>query len=174
MNEKERLDALEVALNNEMKEREFYLKNAERTKNPLGKAMFQQIGDEELEHYERLKQLHVEWKKMGIWPETVPLKVKETTIKDTLNKFVQKIDEKARGDADDLEAVRTAIDFEAKGVQFYEELRDAVSNPKEREFFDLLAKIEREHYLSLKNVEEYFVDPASWYLTQEHHTFDGA
>ena len=38
MNEKERLNALEVALNNEMKEREFYLKNAERTKNPCRKG----------------------------------------------------------------------------------------------------------------------------------------
>jgi rubrerythrin len=34
MKEKENLNALEVALNNEMTEREFYLKNAERTKNP--------------------------------------------------------------------------------------------------------------------------------------------
>ncbi|MBW1710582.1 MAG: hypothetical protein JRJ73_11965 [Deltaproteobacteria bacterium] len=33
MNEKERLNALEVALNNETREREFYLKNAERMKN---------------------------------------------------------------------------------------------------------------------------------------------
>jgi hypothetical protein len=32
MDEKERLNALEVALNNEMREREFYLNNAKRTK----------------------------------------------------------------------------------------------------------------------------------------------
>jgi len=37
MNEKDRLNALEVALNNEAREREFYLKNAKRTKNALGK-----------------------------------------------------------------------------------------------------------------------------------------
>jgi hypothetical protein len=35
MNEKDRSNALEVALNNEMREREFYLKNANWTKNPL-------------------------------------------------------------------------------------------------------------------------------------------
>ena len=38
---KERLNALQVALNNEMKEHAFYLKNAQRTKNPVGKAMFE-------------------------------------------------------------------------------------------------------------------------------------
>jgi rubrerythrin len=174
MNEKERLNALEVALNNEMREREFYLKNAKRTKNPLGKKMFQQIGDDELEHYERLKQLHQKWAKQEQWPETVPLKVKDTIVKDILLKFVKKVDETAKGTSDDLEAVRTALDFEAKGAKFYAELRDSVSDSKEKKFFDLLARMENEHYLSLKETEEYFIDPASWYQKVEHHTLDGA
>jgi len=174
MKEKDRLNALEVALNNEMRERTFYLKNAKRTKNSLGKSMFQQIGDEELEHYERLKQLQQNWSKQEKWPETVPLKVKDTIVKDILLNFIKKVDESGKGDSDDLEAVRTALDFEAKGAKYYAELRDSVSNPKEKEFFDLLAKIENEHYLSLKNTEEYFTDPTSWYRKMEHHTFDGA
>jgi rubrerythrin len=172
MNEKDRLNALEVALNNETREREFYLKNAKRTKNPLGKKMFQQIGDDELEHYERLKQLHQKWAKQEKWPETVPLKVKDTVVKDILLDFVKKVDVTAKGDSDDLEAVRAAIDFEAKGAKFYAELRDSVTNPKERQFFDLLSKMENEHYLS--DTEEYFIDPASWYRKAEHHTLDGA
>jgi rubrerythrin len=174
INEKERLNALEVALNNELREREFYLKHAKRTKNPLGKKMFQQIGDDELEHYERLKQLHQKWAKQEKWPETVPLKVKDTIVKDILLEFVKKVDETAKGDSDDLEAIRTALDFEAKGAKYYTELRDSVSNPKEKEFFDLLSKMENEHYLSLKDTEEYFIDPASWYRKMEHHTLDGA
>jgi len=173
MNERDRLNALEVALNNETREREFYLKNAKRTKNPLGKKMFQQIGDDELEHYERLKQLHQKWTKQEKWPETVPLKVKDTIVKDILLEFVKKVDKTAKGDSNDLEAVRTAIDFEAKGAKFYAELRDSVTNPTEKQFFDLLSKMENEHYLSLKDTEEYFVDPASWYRTKEHHTLDG-
>jgi rubrerythrin len=174
INEKERLNALEVALNNEMREREFYLKNAKRTKNSLGIKMFQQIGDDELEHYERLKQLHQKWAKQEKWPETVPLKVKDTIVKDILLEFVKKVDETAQGDSDDLEAVRTALEFEAKGAKFYAEIRDSVTNPKEKEFFDLLSKMENEHYLSLKDTEEYFIDPVSWYRKAEHHTLDGA
>ena len=173
MNEKERLNALEVALNNEMREREFYLKNAERTKNPLGKAMFKQIGDDELEHYERLKQLQEKWKKQEKWPETVPLKVKDTIVKDILSGFIKKVDKTSIGDANDLEAVRTALDFEAEGAKYYANLRDTVSDPKEKQFFDLLSKIENEHYLSLKDTEEYFTDPESWYQKMEHHSLDG-
>ena len=174
MNEKERLNALEVALNNEMREREFYLKNAKRTKDPLGRKMFQQIADDELEHYQRLKDLHEKWNTQQKWPETVPLKVKNTVVKDILVDFIKKVDEKANGgDTDDLSAVRTAIDFEAKGSKFYAELRDSVPNPKEKEFFGLLSKIENEHYLSLKDTEEYLTDPVGWYRAKEHHTFDG-
>jgi rubrerythrin len=173
MNEKERLNALEVALNNEMREREFYLKNAERTKNPLGKKMFQQIGEDELEHYERLKELHQKWTKQQKWPETVPLQVSNTVVKDILLQFVKKVDEKAESDDDDLKAVQTAVDFEARGAKFYGDLRDSVTNPREKQFFDLLAKIEQEHYLSLKDTEEYLTDPVSWYRKMEHHSLDG-
>jgi len=173
MNEKERISALELALNNELNEREFYLKNARRTTNPLGKTMFQQIGDEEMEHYQRLKELHEKWEKQERWPGTVPLRVKNTIVKDILTDFIKKAEEGNEGDSDDLLAVRTALDFESKGAKFYTELRNAVSDPKEKEFFDLLAKIENEHYLSLKDTEEYFVDPQSWHRKAEHHTLDG-
>lgn len=173
MDETERLDALRIALNNELKERTFYLKHAQRTKNPLGKKMFQQIGDEELEHYERLKELNQRWEKQEKWPATIPLKVKDTEVRGVFHDLLKKVDTLPEGDGDDLDAVKTAIAFEAKGMKHYETLRDMVSNPQEKAFFDLLAGIEREHYLSLKNTEEYFTDPASWYRREEHHMFDG-
>lgn len=173
MSEKDRLNALEVALNNEMREREFYYKNADRTKNAVGKAMFRQLGDEEMEHYDRLKELHEKWVKEDRWPETVPLKVENTIVKDVLADAVQKVDEMPEADADDLEAVRTAIDFEAKGAKYYAQLRDMVSDPKEKALFALLSQIENEHYLSLKDTEEYFTDPADWYRRAEHHSIDG-
>ncbi|TSA47377.1 MAG: hypothetical protein D4R56_02225, partial [Deltaproteobacteria bacterium] len=77
----ERLDALEIALKNEMNEHHFYLKNAGRTANLVGKAMFAQIAAEELEHHERLKQLAESWKKDKKWPETLPLKVNDTAVR---------------------------------------------------------------------------------------------
>ena len=95
--------------------------------------------------------------------------MKDTVVKDILLDFVKKVNTTAKGDADDLEAVRTALDFEAKGAKFYAELRDSVSDSKEKQFFDLLSRMENEHYLSLKDTEEYFIDPASWYRKVEHH-----
>jgi rubrerythrin len=169
----ERLNALEVALKNEMNEHNFYLKNAERTANPVGKTMFAQIASEELEHYERLKQLAENWKKDQKWPETVPLKVKDTAVRSVLGEAVKGAG-KTAGDADDMAAVRKAIEFEAKGAQFYAELRDKSTDPKEKAFFGLLAGIEQEHFASLKDTEEYFVNPGAWYQKHESTGLDGA
>jgi len=105
MKEQENLNALEVALANEMGEREFYLTNAERTKNPVGKAMFNQIADEELEHYERLKEVHERWEMNEKWPETFTLKVKDTIVKDIPRKdSVKNLDKTPERDDDDLKA----------------------------------------------------------------------
>jgi rubrerythrin len=169
----ERLNALDIALKNEMIEHHFYLKNAERTANPLGRAMFAQIAAEELEHHERLQQLADHWKKDRKWPETLPLKVNDTAVRSVLGKAAKGAGETA-GDADDLAAVRKAIEFEAKGAQFYAGLRDKSADPKEKAFFGLLADIEHEHFVSLKDTEEYFVDPAAWYQKHESTGLDGA
>jgi len=173
MDEKERLNALEVALNNETRERDFYLKNAERTTNQVGRTMFRHIADEELEHYERLVQLHQRWEKSEKWPETVPLQVRDTIVKDVLKDAVTQVEGEPEKNDDDLKAIRTAIDFEEKGSRRYAALRDEVTDSKEKEFFDLLAKIEHEHFLSLKETEEFLVNPASWYTKTEHHILDG-
>lgn len=155
---KAHIDSLQLALKNEMKKREFYLKNAERTKNHVGKAMFLQIAEEEFEHYERLKQLCESWEKQSKWPETVPLTVKDTVIKNVLLEAAKQAPSKIVGDADDLKAIQVAIEFEAKGAEFYARLRDLVSELKEKAFFNLLANIEHEHYVSLKDTDEYLKD----------------
>lgn len=174
MDENQRLNALEVALNNEMREREFYLKNAERTSNPVGKAMFKEIADDELEHYQRLKDLHEKWEKAEKWPESLSLSVKQTNIKNILKNTLKKMEEMPEADDDDMKAINIAVEFEAKGAQFYKELGDACIDKREKAFFSLLAGIEREHYLSLKDTQEYLEDPESWFTKAEHHGLDGA
>ncbi|MBN1828635.1 MAG: ferritin family protein [Deltaproteobacteria bacterium] len=173
MSMRTRLSALETALENEKREREFYLAHAKRTRNSLGKAMFRQIADDELEHYERLKELYRVWESKGSWPGTVPLKVENTVVKDILKNMIDKAKSEPTGDIDDLAALKEAIDFEAAGASFYARLRDEVNDPKEKAFFNLLADIEHEHYVSLKDTEELLTDPASWFRVNERLTLDG-
>ncbi len=168
MERNDRLNALETALENEMNERNFYLAQAERTENALGKAMFLEIADDELEHYERLKKLHETWKAGKTWPETVPLTVKKTNVRKVLSSMPASAVDMPRGNDDDLAALKKATDFEAKGAAFYRRLSDMVSEPLEKKFFNLIASMEEEHFRSLKETEEYLLDPAAWFRTKEH------
>ncbi len=170
----DRIKALEVALNNESREKDFYLKHAERTKNNFGKLMFQTIAADEDDHYNRILKLHEKLKQEGKWPETLPLKIKETEVGNILKNMVDKVDTSQTSDDDDMEAVKTAIEFETKGEAFYAGLRDSVNNPTEKEFFSMLADMEREHRVSLEETMEYFKDPEGWFQRMEGHSLDGA
>jgi rubrerythrin len=169
-----RMNALKFALENEEKEREFYLVNARKTKNLAGKNMFKQIASEEKEHYEVLKKLHDKWEKQKKWPVTVPLKVKKSLAGSILKSMAGKKSARIKGNENDLKAVRTAIDFEARGVDLYTKLEKASTDPREKVFFNLIAGIERTHFLSLRDTEEFLTDPVSWYQNTEKTTLDGA
>ncbi|MBN2123892.1 MAG: ferritin family protein [Deltaproteobacteria bacterium] len=171
---KDRLDALDIALTNELREYEFYKMNAERTDNPLGKAMFEAIAKDELEHYEKLKEIYKVWEKNNTWPETIPLKVNKTNVQNVLKDVLQKVAEAPHVDMDDLDAVRTAIAFECDGVMYYELLKESSTEPNEKAFFNLMASIEHEHFVSLKDTEELMVDPAAWFRMRERGGLDGA
>ncbi len=169
-----RIAALEIALTNEKREGEFYRKHAQRTKDPLGKKMFDTLADDENEHYNRILELHKKLSNEGKWPETVPLKVKDTEVKDVLKAVVEGVDTSVEADTDDLEAVRIAIEFETKGEKFYKNLRESVEDPQEQTFYGLLESIEREHRLSLQDTYDYFKDPEGWFERMEKPHLDGA
>jgi rubrerythrin len=168
-----RLNALKFALENEQKERDFYLANARRTKNLAGKNMFKQIADEEKEHYEVLKKLHDQWEMKKKWPATVPLEVRKSLAGSILKSLSDKKAARLKGNEDDLKAIRTAIDFEARGMALYTKLEKESADPKEEKFFNLIASIEREHFLSLCETELFLTDPATWYQNMEKPILDG-
>jgi rubrerythrin len=170
----ERIKALEIALNNESRERDFYLNHSKRTKNDMGKKMFASIAGDEEEHYQRILGLHKKLKEEGKWPETVPIQVKGTEVKAVIQKVVEAAAASSAADKDDMEAVKTAIDFETKGEAFYGKLAKEVENPMEKKFYELLASMEREHRISLQDTLDYFKDPAGWYRIKERHHIDGA
>jgi len=168
-----RLKALEVALENERREREFYLKNSKRTSHPLGSKMFAEIADDELEHFQRIQELYRRLKEKGKWPETIPFKVKNTEVRELFKETVQTLEKSAKADVDDLDAVKIAIEFEAKGEKFYEDLAGMTEDIQEKSFYQLLSSIEREHLQSLKDTYEFFRDPEGWYRIKERLNVDG-
>ena len=169
----ERIKALEMAIRNEAKEREFYLKHSQRTNHPLGKKMFITLADDEREHMERIQVLQSRLKEQGRWPEDLPLNVKGTQINEILDDVVASVEKVSEADRDDLEAVRIAIDFETKGEAFYAGLAEKTDNPVEKEFYLFLSSMEHDHLMSLKDTMEYFQNPEGWFTAKERHSMDG-
>jgi len=170
---KEKLEALKLALTNEEKERDFYMEHAKRTKDVLGRQMFVSIAADEDEHYRKLRELHAKLEERGKWPDTFSIEM-YSTVTEALGRLSKEATTHPEGDDDDVEAVKVAIQFEAKGEEFYAKLAEKAESKAEKRFFTLLSSMEREHRLSLEDTLEYFTDPEEWLERKGGRHLDGA
>jgi len=169
----DRIKSIQIALENELQERDFYLQQSKRTKNPVGRRMFSRIAEDEAEHYNRLVELHAKFSQQGKWPETIMAVVKGTNVMKSLIEAARHADKTSSPDNDDRQALQIAIDFETKGYNFYSALSQNAATPSEKDFFTCLASIEREHLNSLKETLLFFEDPATWFAQHEKPGLDG-
>ena len=168
-----KIKAISVALANELRERDFYLAQSKKTDNPVGKAMFVQIAAEEDEHYRRLQSIYEELSRQGTWPDTVSCIVGASNILETFKKSAVLAEKTPAASRDDIEALNIAIQFETKGHGFYTELSNAAETGAEKEFFKLLASVEWEHLLSLKETLLFYENPADWLAKTEKPQLEG-
>jgi rubrerythrin len=168
-----KIKAITVALDNELQERNFYLTQSKKTTNPVGKTMFLKIAADEEEHYRRLQNIHRELSRQGKWPDTVSNSVGTSNVLDTLRQIVCLAGKTPEASRDDIEALNIAIQFEAKGHSFYTELGNTAETAAEKEFFKLLASVEWEHLLSLKDTMLFYESPADWLAKTEKPQLEG-
>jgi rubrerythrin len=173
MGNNDKLEALKLALTNEEKERDFYLAHANSTRDALGKQMFESIAADENEHYKRLVELHKKLSERNKWPDGFSIEI-PTSVTEALGRLVKEATDSPASDDDDVTAVKTAIEFERKGEDFYERLSSQARDKSEKRFFTLLASMEREHRLSLEDTLEYFTDPEEWLERKGGRHLDGA
>jgi rubrerythrin len=170
----DRISSIELAIQNETTEMAYYLNQANRSTNPMAKALFETLASEEKEHMTLIRRLHEKLVADGSWPEDVPIEVQGTNVKTVLDGFWRDSQAAADHDSDDLEALKKSIAFEEKGATFYAELAQTCQNPQEQKFFKFLAGIEREHMLSLQDSYYYLEDPEGWLESKGRAGLDGA
>ena len=168
-----KMKAIEIALENELKERDFYLAQSEKTKDPVGKKMFAAIAADEDEHYEKLKNIHKEMEAKGKWPTDVSVIIQDTDVRKVLQDLPKLANKTSDATSDDKAAIKIAIDFEKEAHKFYTELKNKATDSQEKSFFGHLAQIEWEHVQSLEDTLLYFEDPETWYEQQEKPLLDG-
>ena len=167
------IKAIDIALENELKERDFYLQNAQRTQSPVGKKMFETIAADEDEHYKRFKLLHENMGQGSTWPDKVSSIINDTNVMEVIKEIPNVKTETSQADADDIQAVKVAIEFESNGYSFYTDIANQCETEQERAFFSKLASVEKEHLDSLKDTLLFFEDPATWYEENEKGLLEG-
>lgn len=152
--------------------REFFLKAAEASKNPMAKEIFINLAAEELKHIKRIKDVFDALIKNGNFPAALPKSENlpwKNIFKDALNKFKDIVSPKML----ELDSIKLGLDFESKGYKMYDELAKNAANPLEKEFFETLRDEEEGHYLAIENLQKFIENPVDWYGELEHHIFEG-
>jgi rubrerythrin len=166
--------SIELAINNEKEEMAFYNGESERSKNPIAKALFKTLAQEEEEHMTRISALHKRLVGDGAWPEDVPIEVNGSNVKETLSNFRRELSSTLDHDDNDIAALKKGIDSEKGAAELYSRIAKASENPQEVTFFNFLSEIEREHMLSLQDSLTYLEDPESWLEADGRQGLDGA
>jgi len=154
MLEKEEMKrALEEAIRFEMDGQEFFLKSAQKVKSYFAKLIFETIAEEELGHIKRVKEIY---DRSGIPEKQIaPSQVlKEDPLENIFQQARKQVGEKIIADADELEAIRLAIQLEIKGHEFYKRLAEEAPSEFEKAFYQQLAQEESHHFSILHQVEE--------------------
>lgn len=145
--------ALEEAIRFETDGREFFLKAAEKAKSYFAKLIFETIAEEELGHIKRVKDIYDRSKASDTQISSSPVP-KKSHLENIFQKAKESIEPNLIANADELEAIRLAIQLEIKGHEFYKRLAEDASNEYEKVFYHQLAEEESNHFSILHQVEE--------------------
>ncbi|RMF93276.1 MAG: hypothetical protein D6734_10500 [Candidatus Schekmanbacteria bacterium] len=174
---KDKIEALKIAYQTELDGYDFYQKSAKKCKNRLGKVIFDSLAKEEHGHITMIKQIWDSLEKDEKWPE-LPKPEKDERVMpmefDSIFKEAEKeLDKNAAADADDIEAIKIAMDIESKGYDFYKKHEEEADNELEKEFYSRIAEQESNHYKILEETFEYLSNPSEWFSKKERPIFEG-
>ncbi len=144
---------LEEAIRFETDGREFFLKAAEKAKSYFAKLIFETIAEEELGHIKRVKDIYDQSPNSKIQTASLPIS-QISNLENVFQEAKKKIDLNRIADADELEAIRLAVQLEIKGHDFYKRLAEEALSEFEKAFYHQLAQEESHHFSILHQVEE--------------------
>lgn len=164
-------DATSFAIKQENEGIKFFIEAAEKTTNPLGKAMFKSFIEDEKEHIRRIKMMTTGM----IEPEESIGELNPDNPRERLKTIFEEmsgeIDNEVTTDANDLDAIKIALNIERKVYKFYETASSESTNVREKELYKFLAKEEIIHFQILKNAYTHLSNINSWKLNEIDKTY---
>ncbi len=146
-------DALLKAAMAEREGHSFYMMAANTTQDPKGKAAFEQLAHEELEHLGFLKSHYDSLLQTGKLNPTARLGHSVAFAGDSPI-FTASIKQRIRDAHFEMSALAIGIQLERDAIKFYQEQAQTAIEPEARKFFGELAEWEAGHYNALLRQQE--------------------
>ena len=168
------IEVLQSAVRMEIEGKEFYQQASRKSSNKLAKELFQQLANEEDVHRKKVEEIYEHLSRGQDWPDIEPPRDRGKELKSLFAEATEALGTGIKPAGSDLEAIKTAMDMEAKSYNLYHSRAGESALPAEKRFYESLAGEERGHHLALVESYEYISDPAGWFSKGEHWSLDGA
>jgi rubrerythrin len=155
---------LEEAVDFELEGISLYLELREKAKNELAIKLFDSLVAQEKEHVDYIKQYTMTKKFKPLATTLIQEQIR--ALFDTLS------DDQKKDKLSNLEGYELALQLETKGYDLYKKAFENAANEEDKQFFEFLMKMEKDHYESLANVYYYFSDNSGWLSENESQTWN--
>lgn len=169
-----KLNLLNSAMQMEIEGKEYYLLSAQKTKNKMGRKLFEKLAEYEDLHIKKIQEVYQKLKedeKIGVIISTggEVEKLRESIFSEA----IKDVDKNIKPDADDLSALEEGMRLEEVSEKYYNQLAKESDDQFEKRFYLTLAGEERGHYLLLFDSYEFLTHPESWFMLHEKYSLDG-
>jgi rubrerythrin len=169
------LTALDKAMEVERQGKAFYEQAAVRVQDQMGKAVFQTLARDEVEHLRLLQAEHEAIENEQEWMELDAAKVCEPQGPLKVYPDETSAPMVIPEDASDLDALQMAMRFERDGYDAYIRAAEETDDSRGKSVYQFLAKQENSHYVFLQKTYDYLASEGAWYFDEEEFPmFDGA
>lgn len=161
------MNAVEIARKMETDAVEFYSQAAQKSSHPIGKKMFLSIAEDEKRH---VRMIDAIIKGMGLTEDNIdPME----NVKSIFEENKDAMQERIASTGDDLEALKIAMEMEAKGRDFYGKSAAEATDDNSKALFERLFKEEEKHFAIFENTYSYLSDTGNWFMWEERGIVEG-
>ena len=157
------MKALAFAMEKEKQAEQLYRDLEAKTGDPGFSSIFGLLAEQEVKHFEALKQMQAEA------PELTKI---DTNVLPRARDIFSKMKSAVKNfdfDVSHVDLYKKAQQVEQESRDFYLEKADEIENPKGKDLFLALAEEEKKHYFLLDNIIEFVNRPQQWLEDAEWH-----
>jgi rubrerythrin len=172
---REIIEALNRSIEMEEEGRRFYIDASKKTKNEIGKRVFEALADDETRHIAAIRLYCDTIAKKDKSPQLCAAMPRHKDIKERLL-FGRKEEELLKSvpeGSDALKAYEVAMQMENEGYAFYKKMFEGSQDRDLKDLYKFLLDEEETHYELIESTYKYMKDPEAWFAEQEKPIVEG-